>query len=48
MQFLAESVIKIADEPVTCEADVTRNRLRCEALKWYVEKLAPKKYFFMG
>ena len=42
--FLAESVIEIADEPVTCNADVTRNRLRCDARKWYAGRLAPKKY----
>ena len=36
---LAESIIDIADEPVTCRADVTRNRLRVDARKWYAAQV---------
>ncbi len=42
--YLADEIIDIADEPVTCNEDVARNRLRVDARKWVASKLKPKKY----
>ena len=41
---LFDEIITIADLPVTCNEDVTRNRLRVDARKWIVAKLKPRKY----
>lgn len=51
LDALAEELLEIADEQVgstdngaTDNGAVARNRLRVDARKWYLSKLAPKRY----
>lgn len=51
LDALAEEIIEIADEPAgtldnggTDTGDVANRRLRFDARRWYLSKLAPKKY----
>jgi len=51
LDAMAEELLEIADEPVgstdngaTDNGAVARNRLRVDARKWYLSKLAPKRY----
>lgn len=50
LDAMSEELLEIADEVVDRTANgtdsgaVARNRLRVEARKWYLSKLAPKKY----
>jgi hypothetical protein len=43
---LADRVLEIADEPIGLGgmAEVQRNRLRVDALKWFCSKIAPRLY----
>ena len=51
LDAMSEELLEIADEQVgsldngaTDAGAVARNRLRVDARKWYLSKLAPKKY----
>lgn len=39
-----EKIFEIAEEPVTDNVQVQRNRLRADTLKWVVCKMIPRKY----
>lgn len=43
-ETLLEEILEIADECIPDPAEVSKAKLRVDARKWYITKVAPKKY----